>query len=526
MKRVEKKRRSPIARVFTWVGGIALGLVLSLLAYVGYQYVSLETGLDRSSAIKDAHGGEEARLDGDVNMLIMGLDSRLDKHGKELPKHIYEAMHTGNATIGGMNTNVLMWLHIPADGRRATLIQIPRDNHVEFPGCPNRVCKGKIKESYGQAFSAKADQLAKKSGMSVEEKHKAARDAGRAQQIKTVEKFMGNGLRVNHFVEVTMVAFYETAQAVQPVTVCLKKDTKDKYSGADFKAGKQQISAEQAVAFVRQRRDALGDLEFSDLDRERRQQAFMSSLAYQLKQKGTFTNPATLNGLIGVATKNISVDESLNLIDFAGKAKQIAEGKITFYTLPIEAYFKDEHGGDANKVTLPKIHATVKSLLEPPPPPTSAAPAPTATSSAPKPTVSVLNGSGVDGAAGHIINALVAEGYGKGQTSTATAGRPKTVVEYGAGQQGAAAEIAAKLGSGVTTKEAADLGATGVRVVIGTGYQVPASMKKAPGSAAPKAQTPSVAPIAPKTVGAGGKGEDTSTGSLTAISGGGIPCVK
>jgi LCP family protein required for cell wall assembly len=118
-----------------------------------------------------------------------------------------------------------------------------------------------------------------------------SRDAGRNAEIATVSALFG-GLPIDHFVEVTMVAFYQLAQVVAPITVCVNEDTRDSYSGADFHRGYQQIDAAQAVAFVRQRRDtAHPQLQFTDLDRERRQQAFIASLAYQLRQAGTLSDP-------------------------------------------------------------------------------------------------------------------------------------------------------------------------------------------------------------------------------------------
>jgi len=96
-----------------------------------------------------------------------------------------------------------------------------------------------------------------------------SRDAGRQAEIAAVAQFLG--VPVDHFVEVTLVAFYQIAQVVAPITVCLNEDTQDSYSGANFHRGYQQIDAAQAVAFVRQRRDYLHpQLNFTDLDRERR----------------------------------------------------------------------------------------------------------------------------------------------------------------------------------------------------------------------------------------------------------------
>ncbi|WP_431842823.1 LCP family protein [Calidifontibacter indicus] len=92
------------------------------------------------------------------------------------------------------------------------------------------------------------------------------------------------GITVDHFVEVTMAAFYEVATVVQPLTVCVKEDTQDSYSGAQFHAGVQPVDAKQAVAFVRQRRDTKQpDLAFTDLDRSRRQRAFLVALLQKTK---------------------------------------------------------------------------------------------------------------------------------------------------------------------------------------------------------------------------------------------------
>ncbi len=515
--------RHPLRRAFTWGVGIAVALVVALLGYVAFEYVSLDRGLRRSGVLDDRGGSGGGGSDS--NLLVMGLDSRLDLRGNPLPEHMYKAMHTGNSTIGGMNANVLMYVHIPSDGSAATVIQIPRDNFVVFPGCPGGRCDGKIKEAYDKAYEAEQARLAPDSTRSEEEKHTLAREAGRAEQIETVEAFLGNGIRINHFVEVTMVAFYQLAQVVQPITVCLKNDTRDRFSGADFAAGRQEISAEQAVAFVRQRRDELvASPDFTDLDRERRQQAFIASLAHQLRQKGTFANPRTLNDLVGVAKENIAVDADLDLLTLAQQASSLSNGNVTFYTLPIKGYFTDKYGGASNEVDLPVLQATVRELLSQP-----REPSPT-TSAAPKPAAFVVNGSGVDGAANLLLNGLSAAGYPRGEATTAPALRPRTVVAYPPGQEGPGAELAAMLGPGVTSVEDPAVPAGTLQVTLGQGYQIPASLGGAPAPADTPGGTATAtvpaAPLTPTKVGQGGSDEDTSSSTLTALSGGGIPCVK
>ncbi|QGF25055.1 LytR family transcriptional regulator [Raineyella fluvialis] len=324
-------------------------------------------------------------MNGPVDMLIMGLDSRLDENGKPLPEDIYNALHAGEASTGGLNSNVLMYVHIPADGSAASVFSIPRDDYVDIPGCPDGVCKAKIKEAYGLAFDASQRALARQ-GKTGDDAYQKSRDAGRSAEIATVNQFLG--VRINHFTEVTMVAFFQIAQVVQPVTVCVKQDTQDSYSGANFHAGKQQINAQQAVAFVRQRRDNVHpQLEFTDLDRSRRQQAFLVSLFNQLKQANTFLNPAKLSGIIGVAKQNLVIDSGLNPLSLAPIAANLSGTKLHFYTLPVERFGTDPSGQSVNIVDPTAVRQTVQRLLNPPPPSTpTPTPTPSPTSSASRTT--------------------------------------------------------------------------------------------------------------------------------------------
>jgi LCP family protein required for cell wall assembly len=271
--------------------------------YAVFEYFNLTMGIKRSDIL-----GGKGSTNGDTNILIMGLDSRLDENGNPLPKQIYNALHAGDQSNGGLNANVLMLLHVPGDGGKATEISIPRDDYVHLAGCPDRQCVGKIKQAYGLAFDQESRRLAIQPGLTGTQRQQKERDAGRKAEISTVKQFLG-GVPIDHFVEVTLVAFYQIAQVVQPITVCVNENTQDSYSGANLHRGRQQISASQALAFVRQRRDDTHPaLNFTDLDRERRQQAFIASLAYQLKQADTFTDPLKLGKIFDVAKQNTAID--------------------------------------------------------------------------------------------------------------------------------------------------------------------------------------------------------------------------
>ena len=361
----------------------ALAVVVLLLGYAGYSYVRLTRGITTSDVLGADRTATTGSAHGDTNILIMGLDSRVDENGDPLPADIYAALHAGEASDGGLNANVLMLLHIPGDGSKASVISIARDDYVDLVGCPDKQCKGKIKQAYGLRYEAEAALLAKDTSLTKQQREQKARDAGRSAQVKTVVQFLG--VPVDHFVEVTMVAFYQLAQVVQPITVCVKEATQDSYTGANFVAGEQQIDASQALAFVRQRRDLYERYNFTDLDRERRQQAFISSLAVQLKQAGTLANPVKLQQIIDVTKQNTAIDSGLDLLSFAKDAERMAGGNVTFYTLPVKAFGKDPQGEDINVVDVAQIQATVKQLLAPA---ESGSSATSSTGSTPAPTSS------------------------------------------------------------------------------------------------------------------------------------------
>ncbi|MFH5877406.1 LCP family protein [Arthrobacter sp. NA-172] len=284
----------------------------------------------------------------------MGLDTRVDEQGHPLPPEMYDALHAGDASIGGYNSNVLMLIHIPADGSKATGISIPRDDYVDVTGVPGSgPFKAKIKEAYGYGFDAAKTSLINAGKADDDTTYQAARDAGRKAEIATVTQFLGNNVHIDHFLEVTMAAFYQTAQAIAPITVCINKATQDTFSGADFKAGMQQIDGKQAMAFVRQRRDTTDpNYQFSDLDRERRQQAFIASVSHQLKQAGTFTDIGKMQGVLDAVSKNIVVDSELNLIELAQQATSLTGGNIAFTTLPITGFGWSPEGASINTVDI------------------------------------------------------------------------------------------------------------------------------------------------------------------------------
>ena len=306
-------------------------------------------GFQRSAAL----GGTIPKShDGSVNILLMGLDSRRDNQGHDLPAALLDKLHAGSSSdVGGYNTNTLILLHVPADGSPATAVSVPRDDWVDIPNLGWH----KIKEAYGRAKAAAESALAKAgSGPTGGALEAAGREAGRASAIAAVQGLLN--VPIDHFAEVNLAGFYDVAVALGGVTVCLNNAVQDDdYSGADFPAGVQTLDGAKALAFVRQRHGLPG----GDLDRTRRQQAFLSAVQRKLSDDGVLSDVGKLSGLIGAVKRDVVVDESFDVLSLISKAGSLKAGRIQFHTLPVEG-FATRDGEDVNVVDPAKVRAAMK----------------------------------------------------------------------------------------------------------------------------------------------------------------------
>jgi LCP family protein required for cell wall assembly len=500
-RRGNRKRILAAGRV---LGGLVAVTVLAATAAGWSGYRHLSGGITTSQALV----GGPASVGGAQNILIMGLDSRLDQHGQPLPQDIYDALHAGDETVGGYNANVLILLHIPGGNGPVSAVSIPRDDYVDLPGCPSGACKGKVKQAYGLAYQQQMDSLSDSLAQSAREQ--TAREAGRKAEINTVRKLLG--VPIDHFIEVTLGAFFQIAQVVQPITVCLNDDTSDSYSGADFHRGTQQINASQAMAFVRQRRDE-NDQMFTDMDRTRRQQAFIVSLVTALRQGGALSNPTDLRNLLQVAQQNIAVDDGFDLASFVDQAATLTDGALTLYTLPISEFGQDPAGEDVNIVDVQGIRTIVHNLFADGS--TPAAPTPTQMPSA-STTLDIVNATDHDGLGTAVERSFGADGMIAGTVSTADRLAQTSTIAYGVGAADAARMLADRLQLSATASDT--VAPDTVLLTIGADFPADQYMSDT---------TPSTPATPVTTVDATASGSQAPAPTdLTEMAGKNTPCVK
>ena len=369
-----------------WARKIAVALSIAVVVTSGgFNFFSkaASSAIPRSKALQ----GAPQSKNGDTNILLIGLDSRRDNEGNPIPKEISKLLHVGPASIGGYNTNTLILIHIPANGKKAVAVSIPRDNYVNVPGYGMK----KIKEAYSYAKYAEDSKLYKE-GVKQPLRERLSRDAGRVATLATVSQFLD--VPIDHFAEVNMIGFYDLANALGGIQVCLNKAVNDaQYSGAVFPAGLQTISGADALKFVRQRHG----LPNGDLDRTHRQKAFIAGVITKFRTQGIFGDIGKISGLLDVAKKDVVIDSGFDVIGFLPQAKALTGGNIKFHTLPIEGYVM-RNSQSVNLVDEVKIRKVVQDLFNPKPKPKDPKASP---SPSPKPTkinyANLASGKAVDG---------------------------------------------------------------------------------------------------------------------------------
>lgn len=363
------------------VAGISVSIVVLSLAF-GLFTKSAGSAIPRSQALN----GAPQSSGGDTNILLLGLDSRRANDGSNLPRKLLNLMHVGSTSaVGGYNTNTMILIHIPSGGKKAIAISIPRDDYVEVPGQRAK----KIKEAYGYA-KYQSESALYKQGVKNPQLEALSREAGRTATIKTISNLLQ--VPIDHFAEVNLVGFYDLANAVGGIQVCLNRAVNDaQYSGAIFPAGLQTIDGLDALKFVRQRHG----LPNGDLDRTHRQQAFITGVITKFRSQGIFGDIGKLSSLLNVAKKDVVIDSGWNVLGFLPQAKALTGGNITFHTLPIEGYAMI-NSQSVNKIDVPTVRKFVHDLFYPVK--ATASPSATAVKKLTKINYAHLaNGNGVDG---------------------------------------------------------------------------------------------------------------------------------
>jgi len=440
-----------VARVIATVAAVAVVLVTG----VAWGKVrSFEDGIYHVFAPSLGHGGD----DGAIDILLVGMDSRTDAHGNPLSAQELASLRAGDETA--TNTDTIILVRIPDNGKSATAISIPRDTYVSAPG----MGKTKINGVYGQTKEEKRVSLVE-SGMAPDEAEREGTEAGREALIKTVADL--TGVTVDHYAEIGLLGFSLITDALGGVNVCLKQPVYEPLSGADFPAGWQKLNGPQALSFVRQRHE----LPRGDLDRVVRQQVVMASLAHQVISGKTLSSPATMNRLQQAIQRSVVLSSGWDIMDFVNQLQKLAGGKIAFATIPVldESGWSDDGMHSVVRVDPHQVQDWVAGLLQ-----DQAKGKTEELAYAPnKTTTNVINDTDINGLAASVSEVLTAKGFTTGKVGNNDAAHVSSSQVQAAKSDDLGAKAVAKELGGLPVIANASVPQGMVRVVLANDYTGP-----------------------------------------------------
>jgi LCP family protein required for cell wall assembly len=466
--------RAPRARsrrrtILKWTALSLAGIVV--IAAVGgfFTYRHL-IGNIATSPIKTLHSAppKAATALKAENFLLIGSDSRAGANEKG----------TGNGDIAGARSDTTILMHIDGGGGGATLISIPRDSYVQIPSCIGPDGKSHTTpqmNKFNTAFSLGGAKY------------------GPSCEIATVEAL--THVPIDHYAVVDFVGFKRMVDALGGVHMCVAHPLSDPHvnegngvfhgSGLNLPAGKSvKIDGDQALALMRARY-ALGD--GSDIGRIKRQQQFVGAMIRKATSSGLLIHPFTLLHFLNATTKSITTDGfGLGTMRKLASALQKAgSSSVQILTVPLAdplppgvptADVAWDPTKSAELWTAIRDDTTVPGAKPTTTPSPSATPTPTPTKSGPALTVpassidvTVLNGSGVSGAAAKAAADLNAQGFHAtvgGDASSSTFA--STVVKYGPSKVQSSQTVAASI-KGSKREADSTLGST-ITVIVGANY--------------------------------------------------------
>lgn len=428
----------------------------SLVAYAAYRNVY--DSIHQQNVTAGMLGKRPPKLNGSLNILVIGSDSRAGTHG------------LGKGVVGS-RSDTSMLLHISPDHKHALVVSFPRDSMVPILSC--------LPDNAGHA--------GQKAAPGQQEMLNATFSYGGAPCLwKTIEQT--TGIRIDHFVEVDFNGFKSVVNDVGGVSVCLPYAVRDPASKLNLAAGKHVVTGSQALAFVRERHIGLG----SDLQRIQRQQYFLASAMQKIKQTNILANPARLFSVTRDVARSLTADSALSLttmLAIANSMKGLSSGALRFVSVPVIPDPTDPQARvlwaqpQANRL----FHAIAHNSTLPKTSKNGLTPAAKKVSPA-NVHVDVLNGSGTTGIAGTTATQLGAKGFSVTGTGDVPGyGFSNTVIEYNsASQMAAVATLKAAVGN-AQVQQAASVKPGTVALIVGsnfTGLSGTGSSKSTTGSKA------------------------------------------
>jgi LCP family protein required for cell wall assembly len=430
--------------------------VIGTLALVGVNIVSRAYVNGKLQRLKVA-GLTKTNGQGVQNILLVGST---DRCGLKQQNAAFGLCSEG---VTGINSDVIMILHLDTSAQQASILSIPRDTFV-----PNARSTGPFKID-------------------------AALYEGSTQLVHAIGADFG--IPINHYVELNFDAFQGVVDALGGLRMYFPLPVHDDLSGLDVTTpGCRQLNGGQALAVARARHlkykpanvtspnpDNWPQDPESDLSRIRRDHEFLRVLASKVATHD-LSNPLEDRKLLDALAPQVKVDESFTAEDMARLLlafHSVDPNTVPQYTLPVTVSSSSSyvfHGTDYGNVTLPvepDDHQVIFQFLH------FIWPLETMTSRPlPKPstiTVTVQNGTGKFNQATTTAAALAQLGFAATPGPDALSGGAisETLVQYSSAETRPQAEALALALTGVVVLDQEPAVPAGtVNVVTGSDFLV------------------------------------------------------
>lgn len=256
-------------KVFKRVVLIILGILLVFECYLVFSFIQgYESTKNAQTKQTIKFNGEEAPDQNDLNVLIIGTDSRGEDRGR---------------------SDSLMIAHYDQKKKQPKLVSIMRDRYVDIPGHG--------KDKINAAYSYGGIELVRKT-------------------LK--ENF---DIPIEYYVTINFDHFKEAVDSLFPKGVTIDAEKDLDLDQVFIKAGKQKMDGNTLLQYSRFREDEEGDF-----GRIRRQQQVLSAISQQVTNVTSLSKlPKTTGKLLGYVDTNLSEGTILSVgKDFAlGDTKKI-----------------------------------------------------------------------------------------------------------------------------------------------------------------------------------------------------------
>lgn len=271
----EKKKPRRIRRILYRLLAVFLILIFSFTAYASYKIWRFQSKVrgKNTDVEKDLLSGTEHYKP--FNVLLIGADAR------------------GKIKVGRSDTIIIARLD-PAK-KRAVLISIPRDTRVKVEG------HGFTKINHSYAYG------------------------GPSLLVKTIKSFLN--IEIHHYAEVDFRGFKKIVDALGGVDIYAEKELVDRKSRINIKPGLNHLDGEEALGYVRFRKDEKGDF-----GRIERQQKFFQAV---IDKASNWSSVWRLPRLVDILADNLKTDMSASeMLTYARLFSSIKKQDLVTVSLP------------------------------------------------------------------------------------------------------------------------------------------------------------------------------------------------